>query len=215
MSTGNIKKINHYKALISIFILFIFSSTIFSIEIGQRKNAISYNKEGWEYLVRGDQFRAILSFKNALKQNPKYKEAVLGLGKAYLKTEAFYESINLFSDVLKLDKNNIEAINGLGFAMTELGKYNDALKYFNTALKISEVSMEAKYGIAYIYFLMDRNIWTKRQLADILKVNPYHYESLLLMADVKTREKRDEEAKEYVQKAIDAKDILPDGYVKY
>ncbi len=215
MKTGSIKKINHYKAIISIFILFIFSSTILSIEISQKKNAISYNKEGWEYLARGDHFRAILSFKNALKQNSKYKEAILGLGKAYIKTEAFYESINLFSDVLKLDKNNIEAINGLGFAMTELGKYNDALKYFNTALKISEASMDAKYGIAYIYYLMDRNIWAKRQLADILKVNPYHYESLLLMADIKIREKRDEEAKDYVQKAIDAKDTLPDAYVKY
>jgi tetratricopeptide (TPR) repeat protein len=209
MITG-IKKLISYT-----FILFIFSSAILSIEYTQKKNAISYNKEGWEFLARGDHFRAILSFKNALKQNSKYKEAILGLGKAYLKTEAFPESINLFSDILKLDKNNIEAITGLGFAMTELGKYNDGLKYFNSALKLSEDSMDAKYGIAYIYYLMDRNIWAKRQLADIFKSNPYHYESLLLMADIKIREKRDEEAKDYVQKAIDAKDDLPDAYVKF
>jgi tetratricopeptide (TPR) repeat protein len=211
-----IKNINYIKKLLSsLFILFIFSSIILSLEYAQKKNAISYNKEGWEYLARGDHFRAILSFKNALKQNSKYKEAILGLGKAYLKTEAFPESINLFSDVLKLDKNNIEAINGLGFAMTELGKFNDGLKYFNAALKLSEESMDAKYGIAYIYYLMDRNIWAKRQLADIFKNNPYHYESLLLMADIKIREKRDEEAKDYVQKAIDAKEDMPDAYVKY
>ncbi|MBN2403146.1 MAG: tetratricopeptide repeat protein [Spirochaetes bacterium] len=214
MDTGNIKKINRHKIFL-LFILFIFSSAIFSLADAQKKNAISYNKEGREYLARGDQFRAILSFKNALKQNPRYKDAILGLGKAYLKTEAFPESVNLFSDVLKLDKNNIEAVNGLGFAMTELGKYNDALEYFKTALTISEADMEAKYGIAYIYYLMDRNIWAKRQLADILKVNPYHYESLLLMADIKIREKRDGEAKQYVQKAIDSKNDLPDAYVKY
>ena len=211
-----ITKIINYKKLISfIFFLVIFSSALFSIEFSQKKNAIFYNKEGWEYLTKGDQFRAILSFKNALKQNSKYKEAILGLAKAYLKTEAYPESINLFSDVLKLDKNNIEAVNGLGFSMTELGKYNDALNYFNTALKLSEADMEARYGISYIYYLMDKIIWAKRQLADILKVNPYHYESLLLMADIKAREKRDEEAKEYVQKAIDSKDTLPDAYIKY
>ena len=204
------------KKLISfIFFLLIFSSAILSLEFSRKKNAISYNKEGWEYLVRGDQFRAILSFKNALKQNSKYKEAILGLAKAYLKTEAFPESINLFSDVLKLDKNNIEAVNGLGSAMTELGKYNDALNYFNTALKLSEADIEAKYGISYIYYLMDKILWAKRLLTDILKVNPYHYESLLLMADIKVSEKRDEEAKEYVQKAIDSRDTMPDGYVKY
>ncbi len=215
MITG-IKKINKVNGIISsILFLFIFSSVILSLEYAQKKNAISYNKEGWEYLARGDHFRAILSFKNALKQNSRYKEAILGLGKAYLKTEAFPESINLFSDVLKLDKNNVGAINGLGFAMTELGKYNDGLKYFNTSLKLSADGTDAKYGIANIYYLMDRNIWAKRQLADIFKSDPYHYDSLLLMADIKIREKRDEEAKDYVRKAIDARENMPDAYVKY
>ncbi|MFH0975856.1 MAG: tetratricopeptide repeat protein [Spirochaetota bacterium] len=215
MTTGSKKQYSLKALLSSIFILIIFSSAILSIEYSQKKNAISYNKEGWEYLQKGDHFRAILSFKNALKQNPKYKQAILGLGKSYVKTEAFEEAIGLFSDVLKLDKDNIDAINGLGFTMTELGKYNDALAYFNTSLKLSEGNTDAKYGIAYIYFLMDRNIWAKRQLDNIFKSNPYHYESLLLMANIKIREKRDEEAKSYVRKAIDANADLADGYVKF
>ncbi len=215
MKEAGIIAISHYKSVIFIIILFLFSSHVSSIETSRTKNAISYNKDGWEYLAKGDNFRAILSFKNALKQNSKYRQALLGLGKAYIKSEAYEESLKLLSDVLKLDKENVEAINGIGFAMTELGRYNEGLKYFEESLKLSESNEEAKYGIAYIYYLMDRIIWAKRKLDNILTVNPYHYESLLLMGDIKTREKRDEEAKKYIQRAIDAKDDLPDAYVKY
>lgn len=210
------KKYPAIKTIIKILLIFsILTLSVFNLETAQTKNAISYNKEGWDYINKGDYFRSILSFKNALKQNPKYKEALLGLGKAYIKTEAYDESLRLLGDVLKIDKNNLEAVNALGFVMTELGKYTDALKYFEMTLKSADGNIEANYGIAYIYYLMDRMIWAKRKLANIFLVNPYHYESLLLMADIKIKEKRDDEAKAYIQKAIDANNDVPDGYIKY
>lgn len=178
------------------------------------KNAIYYNKKGWEYLKKGEDFRAIINFRNALKKNPRFKESIIGLGYAYLETEAYTESFKLFNSALKIDKNNSKAIIGLGFAMNALGKYNDAMKYFEIALKISEENNEAKYGIAHLYYLMDRFVWSKRRLKDILHVNPYHYKSLLLIADIKTVEGRLDEAREYAQKAIESNAELPDAYVK-
>ncbi|MBN2040717.1 MAG: tetratricopeptide repeat protein [Spirochaetes bacterium] len=204
-------KLRYINIILAFIILAVSSS--FSQTPGL-KNAIYYNKQGWENLAKGDHFRAILSFKNALKQNPKYKDALLGLGKAYLKTEAYEESLKLFSDVLRIDRGNTDAIDSAASAMAELGRFDDALKYLDKSLEINEDNTNAKYGIAYIYYLMDKLIWSKRKANDILKINPYHYEALLLMADIKVREKRDEEAKSFIQKAIDSDVERPDAYVK-
>ena len=199
----------YFYCLFTIYSLLIFSLT------AEEKNAIYYNKTGWENLNKGDYFRAIISFKEALKQNPFYSRAMIGLGNAYLYTEAFDESLKLFNDSLKLEKNSVEAFNGIGFAMIGLGRYNDALVFFDRSLKLSEENFRARYGVAYIYYLMDKILWSKRKLETILKINPYHYESLLLMAEIKIADGRTDEAKQYILKAVDSNAELPDGYIKY
>ncbi len=180
---------------------------------GAEKNAIYYNKQGWEYLNRGDSFRAIVNFRNSLKQNPRYKESLVGLGKAYLATEAFDESMRLFTDVLKVERDNTESLTGMGFAMVGLGRNNDALKYFDKVAGMSEDNLEARYGMAYVYYLMDRKIWAKRKLEGILRVNPYHYKSLLLMADIKADDGRLDDAKKLIDKAVESDREIPEGYV--
>ena len=179
------------------------------------KNVIYYNKLGWEHLRRGELFRSILNFKNALKKNPRYIDSLIGLGRAYLSSEAYDESLGLFDDVLRLDKNNSRAIVGRGSALAGLGRYGSALASFDKALRVSEESLEAKYGMAHIYYLMNKRIWAKRKLENILRANPYHYQSLILMADIKSSENRLKEAKGYIEKAISADNGKTLGYVRY
>ncbi len=178
------------------------------------KNAIYYNKTGWEHLNRGDRFRAILSFKNSLRLNPRYREAMIGLGRAYLGTEAYEESLKLFTEVLKVDRNNPDAMTGMGFALMGMGRYEEALKLFDGVARLPEDRLEARYGMASIYYLMNKRIWALRKLEGILRVNPYHYQSLLLMADIKMDDGRPAEAREYIEKAIESDRELPDAYVK-
>jgi tetratricopeptide (TPR) repeat protein len=179
------------------------------------KNAIYYNKLGWEHLKRGELFRSILNFKNALKKNPRYIDSRIGLGRAYLSSEAYDEALRLFDDVLRLDKNNSRALVGKGSALAGLGRYGNALKSFDKALVVSEENLDAKYGMAHIYYLMNKRIWAKRKLENILRANPYHYQSLILMADIKSSENRLKEAKGYIEKAINADNELALGYVRY
>ncbi len=211
----NIPSKNFKRVCVKQFIYICAIILVTSINFAQNKNSIYHNKEGWNYLKKGDDFRAILSFKESLKLNQNYIKAMIGLGNAYLKTEAFYESLKLFNNALKIEKDDIEAINGIGFAITGIGKYEDALNYFDRVLKISEENLSAKYGIAYIYYLMEKTIWAERKLKNILKINPYHYQSLLLMADIKISSDKPGEAKKYIQKAIDSKNDIPDGYIKF
>ena len=120
---------------------------------------------------KGETLRAIVNFKNALKQNPRYKEALIGLGKAYVSVEAYDESVKLFTDALRLDRDNLDAQTGMGFSMVGLGRYDDALKYFSAVAERSEGNLEARYGMARVYYLMDRRIWARRKLDSVLS-NP-------------------------------------------
>jgi len=195
------------------FLLLIFVLVVpFSLK---GKNAVHYNIKGWEYLKKQDNYRAIFSFKNALKRNPKFKESLIGLGNAYYEVEAYQQAYELFNSALKIEKNSIMSFVGLGKTFTEMGNYKGALNYFNRAIKISRESIEAHYGIAYLYNAMGRRIWAKRKLSYIFRIDPFHYDSLLLMGEIKSREKRYNESKKYIEKAIDSDSELPRGFIKY
>ncbi|TAL33260.1 MAG: tetratricopeptide repeat protein [Spirochaetes bacterium] len=176
------------------------------------KNAIYYNKVAKEFLDKGDTYRAIINYKNALRQNARFKEALLGLGQAYLLTEGYEEAQKLFTEVLALDRENQDAMTGMGFSMVRTGNYTEALKFFEKAVALAEDNLEAQYGIAFVYYRMDRRIWAKRKLEGILRVNPYHIRSLLLTAEIKTEDGRLSEAKKLIDKAIDADRDSPEGY---
>jgi Tfp pilus assembly protein PilF len=59
---------------------------------------------------------------------------------------------------------------------------------------------------------MGKDIWAKRKLETIFRMNPYHYESLILLAEIKMREKRFDEAKNALEKAINAIPERPESY---
>lgn len=179
------------------------------------KNAISYNKDGWEYLKKENYHKAIFSFKNALLGNPKFREALIGLGKAYLEVEAYDQSYDLFSAALAIDKKNPDILVGLGKTLAAIGKYPEALDLFDRALKLSEQNLDARYGTALVYVSLGKMIWAKRTLETILRMDPYHYDSLLLMADIKSRENRLDEARRFAEKAIDTNNESSKGYTMY
>jgi tetratricopeptide (TPR) repeat protein len=179
------------------------------------KNAQGYNTAGYEYLSRGEPFKAIVQFKSALRQNPSYKESLLGMGHAYLATEAYREAFDFYSKVLKIESENSDAAAGIGSAYIGLGNYERALAQFTEILKKSSDNIEAHYEMAYLYYLMNKNLWAKRKLDTVFKINPFHYKGLLLMADVKNSEGRFDEAEEFIKKAQDEQPNNPEAYVRY
>ncbi len=178
-------------------------------------NAISYNKEGWNYLNRENYRRAILSFRNALTLNPKYKDALVGLGKSYLEVEAYDQAYDSFTAALAIDKKSADSLVGLGNVMTALGNYTGALAYFTRAQNLSGQNLDARYGRAFVYYNLGKKIWAQRTLEAILRINPYHYESLLLFAEIKSGENRLKEARAYIEKAIDSDSESSKGYIVY
>jgi tetratricopeptide (TPR) repeat protein len=196
------------------FLILIVISAGAGLKRASGKNAVAYNNDGWGYLDRSENYKAIFSFKNALQKNPRYKDALLGLGRAYYNIDEFEMSVDLFGRVLKIDDSSDKAHVGMGLALSRMGKFSKALNFLNRAVELSEDNLGAKYGIAYLYYLMNKPSWAKRKLAGILRINPYHFDSILLMADLKVGDNRMNEARELVEKAISINSKVPDGHVK-
>ncbi|MCL2026468.1 MAG: tetratricopeptide repeat protein [Leptospirales bacterium] len=178
------------------------------------KNAISYNQDGWDSLERGEDRKAMFSFRNALKQNPKFEDAILGLAKVYSNLKLNNDALQMFDTVLSMNPSSTAALIGAGFIFIEQGAFPKAMDYFERALKLSSQSTEAHYGIALLYFSMDRIDWSKRKIESILAVNPYHFDTLLLLAEIKSMEGRLREARELARRAIDADSESVKGYIR-
>jgi len=183
--------------------------------VSDAQNAISLNRDGWVSYKKTEYDKALFSFTNSLRLNGRYSDSMLGAGKSYYAIGVYDRALEMFSDALKLDGNSVDALNGIGMVLSETGRFTDAISYFERAFKISGDSMDSQYGIAYVYYKMDKRLWAKRKLENIFKSNPYHFQSLLLMADIKTDEGRLKEARGYVEKAIDSAGESPDGHIKY
>ena len=183
--------------------------------VSDAQNAISLNRDGWVSYKKTEYDKALFSFTNSLRLNGRYSDSMLGAGKSYYAIGVYDRALEMFSDALKLDGNSVDALNGIGMVLSETGRFTDAISYFERAFRISGDSIDSQYGIAYVYYKMDKRLWAKRKLENIFKSNPYHFQSLLLMADIKTDEGRLKEARGYVEKAIDSAGESPDGHIKY
>jgi len=99
-------------------------------------------------------------------------------------------------------------------AYTGLGRYKEAMKLYDRLNELSYANNESRYGMAYLYYKMGKMLWAKRLCDRILQNDPYYYDALLLYADIKAKDKRVDDAIDFVKKAIDAKDDYPDAFVK-
>lgn len=204
---------NKYKktTVFAIIFLIIFAG----IFLLHAQNAISLNKEGWDYYNRGEYQRSLLNFTSSLRLNPNYTDSLIGAGRSHYALSSYDLAIEMFTDALRQDEKSVDALNGMGMVLSDVGRFSEAINYFDRAFEISGKSIESEYGLAYAYYMMGKRIWAERKLENIFRTNPYHFESLLLMADIKTDEMRLKEARSFVEKAIDTNRESPLGHIRY
>lgn len=195
----------------AIFTVLVFSEPL----LLQAQNAISLNKEGWDYYQRAEYHRALHSFTSSLRLNPRYVDSLIGAGKSYYAMSSYDMAIEMFTAALRQDDKSADALNGMGMVLSDVGRFSEAINYFDRAFAVSGKSNESEYGLAYAYYRMGRRIWAARKLENIFRINPYHFESLLLMADIKADEMRLKEARSFVEKAIDTNRESPIGHIRY
>jgi tetratricopeptide (TPR) repeat protein len=179
------------------------------------QNAVSLNRDGWEHYKRAEYQQALLSFTSSLRLNPRYTDSLIGAGRSHYALSSYDMAMEMFSAALRQDEKSADALNGMGMVLSDVGRFSEAISYFDKAYAVSGKSIEPEYGLAYAYYRMGKKIWAVRKLENIFRINPYHFESLLLMADIKTDEMRLKEARSYVEKAIDTNRESPVGHIRY
>ena len=195
-------------------VLFFFLSAP-GVYISSAENAVSYNKKGWDSYNKTEYDRAVFNFVNSLRSNARYSDSMIGAGKSYYAMGIYDRALDMFLDALRIEPDSVAALNGAGLVLADTGRFTEAMGYFEKSYKVSGDNLDSQYGLAYVYYRMGKTVWAKRKAENIFKSNPYHYMSLLLMADIKIDEGRLNEARGYVEKAIDSKSDFPAGYIKY
>ncbi len=201
--------------IITVFLLLL-NAVFFCLNIElSAGNAVSNTDQGWALLERGSLQKALFKFRDALNENPSYGKAIHGLARTYYETEVYNEAVDLYRRLIKIEGKSYNASVGLGMSFTKIGDYKKAIAYFEEAEKITPNDMEASYGIAFLYYSMGKKIWSVRKIESILRFDPFHFKTLLLLADLKSAEGRLGEARKYIEKAIESNQNSPEGFVKF
>jgi tetratricopeptide (TPR) repeat protein len=101
-----------------------------------KNNYIAENNYASALSEQGRFIEAERHSRNAIQINPKYFNALLGLGDTLLKQKKFNEAIACFNDLLKQNEKSVEVHYDLGVALSTQKKYEEAIKHFAKVLEI-------------------------------------------------------------------------------
>ncbi|MCX7553392.1 protein kinase [Marinicella sp. S1101] len=142
-------------------------ATSFNAERPQLDGAYKHYVEGRGYLYRYDQdgnlTDAINSFKQAIKNDPSYEAAYVGLAETYLnqfsKTKASTWLDQMVETITALKKVNVEnpQVSYLSAeAESNLGNYEQAIDMYTTSIKQNPNNFDAQIGLANAFNKLQR-----------------------------------------------------------
>jgi tetratricopeptide (TPR) repeat protein len=138
-----------------------------------QKEKVNFLKKGQQYLKDKKPLEARIEFRNALLIDKKYADAWYGLGEADLLINNLREAFDAFATASDLDQNNLDA--------------------------------RVKLGNLYLQYIrpVDSSIREAERLArEVLSKNESHIEGHILLASVRTSQKKWDEAKTELDRAI-------------
>jgi tetratricopeptide (TPR) repeat protein len=99
-----------------------------------RDNYLAYNNLGFYLSGKGRTAEAMENYRQALKINPAYEDALNNLGYALAGQKKFAEAIPLYEAALRVRPNHAEVHNNLGNALSESGQIDDAIRHYLVVL---------------------------------------------------------------------------------
>jgi len=118
------------------------------------KGSRSDYKAGIQALLDSKLTTAQECFTRALEKDPKYVEAMSGIGRTLLKQGKFEESITWFDRALAIKADCTECLFNRGVALVYLGRVEEALAMFNRVLEIDPRQGDAWDNKALCYKIL-------------------------------------------------------------
>ncbi len=131
-----------------------------------------YEQEGDRYLTDGDYSKAIESYSQAVKKDPKSTQIRRKLGEAYAKDGKNDLALNEFNEILKTEPNNIHAHNFIGFIYINQEEWLSAIKQFEKTLSIDPNNLYALNHIGLSYKMLGNTESAKTYLQKASELDP-------------------------------------------
>jgi tetratricopeptide (TPR) repeat protein len=143
-----------------------------SVGAVQAQNAANYFATGEHYAQQGKWGRAILEYDEAIRHNPQYAQAYIGLARAYNNQADYKNAIEAAQKATRLDPNNMLAFYNLGAAYYQKKLWSKAQAAFDTAYKLDSNTAEANIGEGLMHLHFNRPADAIASFKKALEISP-------------------------------------------
>lgn len=167
-----------------------------------RNNIRAWVARGNLFLEKYDHAYAIELFENALKINPKYAPAHIGLAKAH-RSDTTSSAMDYVRKALDINPKSEAARNVLAYLYVELEDYPKAMSETEAVLRQNPKSLDALALRASSFYLMDKEPEFQAECQKALAVNPHYGQLYHTLAEFCSYKTRYQEAADFNRKAIE------------
>ncbi|OQY33074.1 MAG: hypothetical protein B6241_09005 [Spirochaetaceae bacterium 4572_59] len=175
---------------------------VFSLSLLFAESPVVLNAGGNDALDEGDYYSALDYYKQALRLNSSYVDALIGISKAYFLLQEYHEALD-YSEKARIGASRrIEILNLQGRIYLGLGELENAEDMFNQVLGIEPNNINAAYGKAEIAVFRGNFREGSALFEKSLNVNPDSRRALLSLVALSDQLKLPDKAEHYMMTAI-------------
>ncbi len=167
---------------------------------------------GYLFMEKYNFTEAMVSFKDCLKINGSYPDALIGMARAK-KYESDFEVEIYARAALEINPNLVAARNLLAGLALDAEYYEAALDEIEAALSINPVDLESLSLLATHYFLHGDMVHFETTEEKVLAVNPFYGKFYHILAENLVSRRKYREAVDFSRKAINLNPQLWPAYI--
>lgn len=151
-----------------------------------------------------DWYGAIDDYMAALRINPSYAEAMIGLADCYYELGEYDQALSYATRAAPLRKGDLALVDLEGFIRTGLGDLAGARARFSSVLGSAPNDLDARFGLALLDLAEGKRTEAKARFEDSLRIAPLDARSLASLALVALDQGRLGDASALIERALAA-----------
>jgi tetratricopeptide (TPR) repeat protein len=168
----------------------------------QQKNAVDLYREGQQAFVQGNLYRAIDTYKEALRLNEQYVKPVFGLAQIYFRLGEYRVAESYIRKARRLERENMDIAALEGRIYTGLGEFSAAEEVFERILRREPNNLEAQFGKAELQVARGNAREALDTYLQALRAHPRNKRGLLSAALLYENLEQPEEAEQLIRTAV-------------
>ncbi len=156
---------------------------------------------------------AIPLLESGLKIAPQRADLHAALGESYFMSGKAEKAIDEFKKLIELDPS-VRSYAFMGLAYRHLGRFDEARKYFQGGLKEDRRNASCLFNLGYIEERQGNDAAAEELFQQALRSNPDFSEALLELANLRTKNKKFEDAATLLRRYVRVSHDPASGYYK-